>query len=157
MSAHDDQDKTFGDAAVSRGFITSAQLDECRKAAKLVTQAGLDKPLADIIVEKGFITAVQAEMIGRSVTSPDMKIVAGFELLGKLGEGGMGIVYKARQASMDRLVALKILPERLAKDTSFVARFFREARVAAKLDHPNIVRGIDVGSAGSDYYFAMEF
>ncbi len=157
MSAHDDQDKTFGDAAVSRGFITSAQLDECRKAAKLVTQAGLDRPLADIIVEKGFITAVQAEMIGHSVASPDMRIIAGFELLGKLGEGGMGIVYKARQASMDRLVALKLMPERLAKDASFVARFFREARVAAKLDHPNIVRGIDVGSVGSDYYFAMEF
>ena len=80
-----------------------------------------------------------------------------FELITKLGEGGMGAVYKARQVSLDRIVALKILAKRLAGDNSFVTRFLREARATAKLNHPNIVSGIAVGSADGYHYFAMEF
>jgi len=156
METHE-VDRAFGDAALARGFLTEGQLDECLRAAALVTQAGLEKPLAEIMMEKGFITQIQAEQIGRAVESPEATTIAGFELIQKLGEGGMGVVYKAHQASMDRVVALKVLPERLAKDKQFVSRFFREARVAAKLDHPNIVRGIDVGSSGSDYFFVMEY
>ena len=85
------------------------------------------------------------------------KRIGGYELLGRLGQGGMGAVFKARQVSMDRVVALKILPPKLAKDKSFVERFVREARSAAKLSHPNIVQGIDVGLAAGYHYFAMEF
>jgi len=69
----------------------------------------------------------------------------------------MGAVYKARQISMDRIVAVKLLPERLAQDKEFTSRFTREARMAAKLDHVNVVRGLDVGQEGDVYYFAMEF
>ncbi|HYF50467.1 MAG TPA: protein kinase [Planctomycetota bacterium] len=80
-----------------------------------------------------------------------------FELLAKLGEGGMGAVYKARQVSLDRVVALKVLAKKLAGNQSFVTRFLREARATAKLNHPNIVSGIAVGSAEGYHYFAMEF
>ena len=80
--------------------------------------------------------------------------VGGFEILETLGKGGMGTVYKARQVSMDRLVALKVLPPRLAKNEAFVERFVREARSAARLNHPNIVQGIDVGEAEGCRYFA---
>ena len=83
--------------------------------------------------------------------------LGGFELLGRLGKGGMGTVLKARQLSMDRLVALKILPRRLAENEAFVARFLRETRSAARLYHPYIVRAYDVGQAGGYYYFAMEY
>ena len=85
------------------------------------------------------------------------KSIGGFELLERLGQGGMGAVFKARQMSMDRIVALKILPRKLAKNRAFVERFIREARSAATLSHPNIVQGIDVGHDGGHYYFAMEF
>ncbi|HUT34950.1 MAG TPA: protein kinase, partial [Planctomycetota bacterium] len=85
------------------------------------------------------------------------KRLGGFELLGRLGKGGMGTVLKARQVSMDRLVALKILPQKLAKDEKFVQRFLREARSAAKLRHPNIVQAHDVGFVDGYYFFAMEF
>ncbi|MBI3726393.1 serine/threonine protein kinase [bacterium] len=73
-----------------------------------------------------------------------------------LGKGGMGAVYKARQKSLDRVVALKVLPPSAAKDESFIRRFISEARTVAKLNHENIIAGIDVGDADGTYYFAME-
>ncbi|MCK6471894.1 MAG: protein kinase [Planctomycetes bacterium] len=90
-------------------------------------------------------------------TSP--KIIGNFEILAKLGQGGMGAVFKARQISLDRTVALKILPPSIAKNGKFIERFQREARASAKLNHPNIVQGIDVGfdEAAGLWYFAMEF
>ncbi|HEY3324078.1 MAG TPA: protein kinase [Planctomycetota bacterium] len=93
--------------------------------------------------------------------SPQTKVkeVGGFELIGKVGQGGMGAVFKARQKSLDRIVALKLLPPSIAKDATFIERFQREARASARLNHPNIVQGIDVGkdSATGLWYFAMEY
>ncbi len=83
--------------------------------------------------------------------------IGGFEVLEKIGQGGMGVVYKARQISLDRIVALKILPPRLAKDESFVKRFRREALSAARLNHPNVVQVIDVGEDKGYHYLAMEY
>lgn len=83
--------------------------------------------------------------------------IGDYQLQDKLGEGGMGAVFKARQISLDRVVALKILPQRLAKNKDFIERFMREARATAKLNHPNIISGIDVGFAAGYYYFAMEY
>jgi serine/threonine-protein kinase len=86
-----------------------------------------------------------------------IKSIGGYQLISRLGRGGMGAVFKARQTSMDRIIALKILPPRLAHDGQFVERFMREARAAGRLSHPNIVSGIDVGEADGYYYFAMEY
>ncbi|MCX7804847.1 MAG: protein kinase [Planctomycetota bacterium] len=83
--------------------------------------------------------------------------VPGFVILEQIGRGGMGIVYKARQENMDRIVALKVLSPALASDPKFVERFIREARASAKLNHPRIVQGIDVGRAGPTVFFAMEY
>jgi serine/threonine protein kinase len=74
-----------------------------------------------------------------------LREVGGFELIEKVGQGGMGTVWRARQKSLDRIVALKILPPSIAKDKLFIERFVREARATAKLVHPNVVAGIDVG------------
>jgi serine/threonine protein kinase/HEAT repeat protein len=80
-----------------------------------------------------------------------------FEILGMLGRGGMGVVYKAKQVQLDRLVALKILPPQDARSPGFVERFRREARSLAKLNHPNIVNVHDFGESNGLYYFVMEF
>jgi tRNA A-37 threonylcarbamoyl transferase component Bud32 len=80
-----------------------------------------------------------------------------YEIIEFVGKGGMGIVYKARQMPLDRLVALKILPKRFAQDPQFSERFFREAKAMAGLSHPNIVPVYDFGSEQGYYYFAMEF
>ncbi len=80
------------------------------------------------------------------------------EILELLGQGGMGAVYKARQAKLDRLVALKILPPSAGRDPHFAERFLREARALAKLDHPHIVGVHDFGETGNGlHYFLMEY
>ncbi|MBI4229225.1 MAG: serine/threonine protein kinase [Planctomycetes bacterium] len=84
--------------------------------------------------------------------------IAGYEILGKIGQGAMGMVFKARQLSLDRVVALKVLPPRLTQDKSFIDRFVREARSTARLSHPHIVRIYDVDcSKGGIWYFSMEY
>jgi len=84
-------------------------------------------------------------------------VIAGFELIKRVGRGGMGTVYRARQISVDRIVAVKILKPSLARSASFIRRFKAEAKAAAQLNHPNIVQAIDAGEEGGYYYFAMEF
>jgi predicted Ser/Thr protein kinase len=79
------------------------------------------------------------------------------EILALLGQGGMGVVYKARQPGLDRLVALKVLSLEAGKDVSFAQRFALEARSLARLNHPNIVAVYDFGQAGGLYYFIMEY
>jgi predicted Ser/Thr protein kinase len=79
------------------------------------------------------------------------------EFLELLGKGGMGAVYKARQKSLDRFVAVKILPPDVNQDPAFADRFTREAKALAKLNHPHIVGVHDFGKAGEFYYFVMEY
>lgn len=79
------------------------------------------------------------------------------EILACVGQGGMGAVYRARQPSLDRVVALKILRPHTADDLGFAERFTREARALAKLNHPHIVAVHDFGQAAGYHYFIMEF
>jgi serine/threonine protein kinase len=79
------------------------------------------------------------------------------EILEVIGRGGMGLVFKARQPKLERLVALKILPQSLAADAAFAERFIREGRVLARLNHPNIVTIHDFGQANGFFFLLMEF
>lgn len=79
------------------------------------------------------------------------------EIEGRVGRGGMGVVYRARQRALDRVVALKILHPDLAKREGFAERFEREARSLAMLDHPHIVRMLEAGCEDGLYYLMMEF
>jgi hypothetical protein len=81
----------------------------------------------------------------------------GLEVLELIGVGGMGAVYKARQLKLDRLVALKILPEEWGRDPAFAERFGREARALARLNHPHIVNVHDFGEAGGHFFLLMEY
>ena len=92
-----------------------------------------------------------------SLESGAGNIIPGYSILARVGRGGMGAVFKAVQLSMNRLVALKILPVSLAKDRIYIRRFLREARSAAQMNHTNLTRVYDVGSYRGVFYFSMEF
>jgi tRNA A-37 threonylcarbamoyl transferase component Bud32 len=98
---------------------------------------------------------------GSRLTPPPLAAVAAafpqFEILELIGIGGMGVVYKARQPKLDRVVALKLLPQSPGADPAFAERFHREARCLARLTHPHIVSVFDFGESGGFCYLLMEF
>lgn len=83
--------------------------------------------------------------------------IPGYEILSRIGSGGMGTIYKARQVSMNRTVALKILKKKDITDPLPLDRMRREALLIARMDHTHIVKGIDMGETNRYYFFAMEF
>ena len=114
------------------------------------------RELADALIHEGVLTHFQAE-----------KLIAGrwrgflicdkYRLLERLGAGGMGAVYLCEHIKMGRKVALKILPVQQAEDPSSLARFYREARAVARLDHPNIVRAHDIDHDDKLHFIVLEF
>lgn len=121
----------------------------CKKQVELVTDSASGKSVCAYCGADIFIPPVDRLRKGT--------VISGFMIEDKLGQGGMGVVYKAKQLNLERYVALKVLSDELASDTEFVERFFKEARAAASLSHANIVQVYDAGSTlDGIYYFAME-
>ncbi len=92
----------------------------------------------------------QAQHLGHMIEIP------GYRVIKELGQGGMASVYLAEQVSLERMVALKVMSAKLADDPTFTTRFLREARIAARLSHPNIITVHEVGVHGSQHYICME-
>ena len=154
----DQIDARFAELAVKQKRVTSEQADECIRIVEEVARIGAPASLPDTMVHKGYISQPDADAVLAHARSSGPKTsLAGYELLAKLGQGGMGVVYKARQVSVDRIVAIKILRPHLGRNEAYLDRFIREAHAAAKLNHPNVVRAIDAGSADGYHYFVMEF
>jgi serine/threonine protein kinase len=122
--------------------------------------AGFESGADDYLV-KPVDMAILRSRLGAAVrivkTVPPPRQIPGYKLIGRLGAGAMATVYKARQLSLNRLVAVKILPKKFSLNPEFVKRFYAEGRAAAKLNHPNIVAALDVGRHDDTHYFIMEY
>jgi serine/threonine-protein kinase len=144
---------------VDLGMTTLERVDEAKAVRARMVEMGLKpRSLGEILYEKGHLEEEQLEALRREERRfQGQEQIAGYRLLERLGGGAMGTVYKARQLSLDRDVAIKILSPELAHDPEYVERFLREAKAVARLNHTNIISGIDVGDADGVKYLVMEY
>jgi serine/threonine-protein kinase len=150
-------DSVLGRLVVEKGLATSEEVEQCLQLQRETTEDPGQRSLAEVLVENGVVTSRQLERLRPEVEEQRAgQQIPGFQIISKLGAGAMATVYKARQVSLDRLVAIKVLPRKYTKNQQFVERFYAEGRAAAKLNHPNIVGALDVGKAGEFHYFVME-
>ena len=162
-------DKSFAEAVIRLKLADESAVRDCMKTVVDGSSPGL----AEAMIEEGVLDRDAADRARRESQpqpqpqpgDPDEEpspTIDGYEIIRKLGEGGMGCVWLARQTSLDRLVAIKVLPAVFSLNKKLVERFRREALATAKLNHPNIVSAIDVGvqkrKDESDlYYFVIEY
>lgn len=157
VSSPSSLDTEVGKVVVDMGLATKTEIEFCREQQKQSSDPN-QRSLSDLLVENNFITANQAKRIRKSMDERKSSQIPGYQLISKLGKGAMATVYKARQTSLDRIVAVKVLPKRLSENPEFVERFYKEGKAAARLSHNNIVQAIDVGCAPDGYhYFVMEY
>src|SRR5437762_7147635 len=139
----------------------TVKLNHCPKCGAVIP-AGAPQGLCPKCVMAGAAAGAEA---GASPTAtseiPSLQLIAAafpqLQILELIGRGGMGFVFKARQPHLGRLVALKLLPDKLARDPRFTERFNREGRVLARLNHPNIVSVYDFGVTEHFCFLLMEF
>ena len=158
MIATANLDTEVGKIIVEMGLATRTEIEFCREQQKQSSDPN-QRSLTDLLIENSFITANQAKRIRAAAEDKGKNSqIPGYQLLGRLGKGAMATVYKARQISLDRVVAIKVLPRRLSENPEFVDRFYKEGKAAARLSHNNIVQAIDVACAPDGYhYFVMEY
>lgn len=157
--------RTFEQLAIENGVVTDEQVSECRSMQDEQKLRGEDVvPIEKLLVEKGYLTEDQLRAVNTALTRlqkdeerGDFVRIGGYDITGKLGDGGLGTVYKARQISMSRDVALKVLHKKWLADEEFKKRFLLEARLAGRLSHQNLIQVYDVGRDRGLYYFSMEF
>jgi serine/threonine-protein kinase len=137
------------------GLVDEDQLNSVREE---LTHSDGDEgsdQLAQALVDRKLLTQWQSE---RLLEGRHRGFILGkYKLLGLLGTGGMSSVYLAEHMLMQRHVAIKVLPRQKVDDTSYLARFRREAQAVAALDHRNIVRAYDIDNDGNTHYLVMEY
>ncbi len=148
-SGETDQDARVLKAAVDKGLITPALAADTQRQALLTQTAA-----TALLIKQGVLTQHIVDNLGAPSGEP--QTVAGFKILGRLGQGGMGTVYRALQVSMNREVALKVIARQYAADPQFCERFLREARAAGAINHPNVITCYDVGQDREWLYMALE-
>ncbi|MBQ73070.1 MAG: serine/threonine protein kinase [Planctomycetaceae bacterium] len=147
-------DTMLGRVMIDRGLVSDSELQQA------INRRDLDPggSLADVLLNAGFVTNSQMDRVRSEIESErSTQRIPGYKIMRKLGSGAMATVFLARQISLDRLVAIKVLPRRYSDNADFIARFQKEGRAAAKLNDPNIVAAYDVGNSGDHHYFVMEY
>jgi serine/threonine-protein kinase len=156
---HEDFDLAFCQEAIKKRYLSKKLFKECFLIYSEVIRLGLTKPtVREIVLSRADmkpeqVTEVMALLGARS----GKRTIEGYKLLEKMASGAFGSIYRAKQTSMNRTVALKVLPRRLALNEIYVKNFMRETKLAAQLTHENIVYVLDAGQSAGLLYIAMEF
>ena len=157
MAGAEFQDRLIN-VAVRKGYLDADNVHAALQWLKEEQSRGRNTPLQSILLQKRLLTREQWVDVRRTMAQEGIAPRLGdYEILSRIGRGSMGTVYRARQRGLDRIVALKVLASHLASNEEFVRRFLREARLAARVNHPNIVQVFDVGRWRTRHYIAMEF
>jgi serine/threonine-protein kinase len=152
-------DTVIGRLVVEKGLATQGEVEQCMMLTESAAHDGKNVGgLAGVLVAQGVVTKAQLQRLKPELEEQKSnRQIPGYQMLSKLGAGAMATVYKARQLSLDRIVAIKVLPQKHNNDPNFIQRFYDEGKAAAKLNHANIVGAYDVGQAGDYHYFVMEY
>jgi serine/threonine protein kinase len=147
--------EAFVGGIVDVGLVSAVQLEELQQSIPHDEQPADTLTLARLAVERGLLTEFQADQACQGNAAS--LVFEEYVILDKLGAGGMGQVFKAQHRRMERVVALKVLPEAATHSPENVKRFRREVKASARLAHPNIVIAHDAGEANERHYLVMEF
>ena len=148
----------FIHTAVRKGYLDAGKVSHAMRLLHEAHAAGEETHLTQVLTSAGLLTEDQAVDIRRTMAQEGLPPrLDDYDILSRIGRGKTGTVYCARQRSLDRKVAVKILATHLAHDARYVERFLREARLAACLAHSNIVQVLDAGEWRDTRYIVMEY
>ncbi len=145
----------LGKALVNSGLMPSAEVKTLWAAIPAEARPKDAKAFAELLLQQGKLNKFQAAELLSGSNTP--LVLGDYQLLAKIGAGGMGQVFKAQHRHMKRTVAIKLLPAELTKDEGAIKRFQREVEAAAKLSHPNIVQAYDASTQRGVWYLVMEY
>ncbi len=148
----------LGKLVVDTGLVTQEELNECSSLLQDAEGNATGHTLGDVLVNHNYVTRRQLDRLQSDFdTRKSTQRIEGYRIIRKLGAGAMATVFLAQQESLDRPVAIKVLPKKFSESKDFLERFYKEGRAAAKLNDANIVQAYDVGKSGEYHYFVMEY
>jgi len=167
---HREADLLFARMALLERLASPSQIQKAMTMLRRIAEAGgAPPPIGEVLIGEKLITEEQHQQLATRLAEANAAIteeqaglhevprrVGRYELLERIGRGGMGAVYRARQLNMDRVVALKVLAPHLTRDAKYIKQFIREARAAGQINHANIVAVHEVGEADGHFFICME-
>ena len=153
-----DDSEDILELARERGLITDAQLARLREERTRLENSGRPSSAARLAIQTGVLSEGDMHDLETEAWVQDLpRDLDGYHLVRLIGRGGMAVVFEARDVSLDKTVAIKILLPEFSSSESYLARFSREAHIAAQLTHPNVVQVFRVGEMGDTHFLVMEY
>lgn len=157
-----DSAESFCSMGVEAGLIEKGDVEPCMQAYRQSDRYEF-RNIADLFLSRGLLKASEIKAIHTALkrlerdANKDDIYIPGYKIISKIGDGGLGTVYKAKQITMNRIVALKVLHPKWLSDREFYNRFILEARITGKMSHQNLLQIYDVSQVDNLLYFSMEF
>ncbi|MEW6355982.1 MAG: serine/threonine-protein kinase [Planctomycetota bacterium] len=151
-------EEAFIHVALREKRLTQEQVDECRRVQEDLAKSGIKWSLPQVVQERGLLTRKEIRRILKAGQDEGIDVkIDGYEIIRRVGRGGMGAVFMAKQVNMNRTVALKVLSQAATSNARFIERFQREAQIVASLRDKHIVAAFDYGESNGWHFMAMEF